>query len=405
MPTQPTLLIEFAPDDDPLNAGPTWIDITADVLRIPSVKRGRSQEGGRFESGTATIVLDNSQGTYTNFNASSTYAGRLRPMCQIRIQATWSAVTYPIFRGFVERWQPTWPGGFDSEMQLDCVDGFKIFATQKITDTTGNDDSRIEVGWALGLAGWPAGMRDLSASSWVVIGSVTLTQQPILTYLQDLMMTEGGEMWIAADGDFTWRWRNARYADTRSRTIQASFGYDPSPTHYWLLGNATDSVLGSTTIPRSAWPLTAATTELPYLTIITSYDDQFIINDAQVTTNASVLYTASDLVSQARYGVRTYTLSVLTASGTDAQERADLFVARYKDPQFRILQVSFSGHQGDDAWPVMLGLDINDRVSVVLRPGNSTSFGQEGIIEALDQQIGDDTWTMTLTVSPAVYGI
>lgn len=401
---QPELIIEFAPNDVPMEVTPTWIDITDDVISIPSIRRGRSRNLGPFEAGTATIILDNSLGAYTPGNTESAYTSKLLPMVQIRIRAIWGGTTYPLFRGFVERWRPNWPGGLDGTCRVECVDGFKVFAQLKISTAMGAKTSYQEIETVLLLANWPIALRDIDGLNWVTIVAITLSQTSGLSHMQEVEFTEGGQLWIAPDGDVTWRWRSARGSDSRSVNIQARFGYDPSPTVGWVLGDATYSVLGSTTILRDALFVIGTLNSIQeqrYLSVDMTMDDQDIVNDAQITASGGATYTASDSTSITRYGARTFTKTLLSSSAVDAQERADLLVANGKDAKIRITNLVFSGHQADE-WMNVLYLEISDRVEVIIRPANSGTVGQTCLIESVEHRnITDSTWDTVLGLSLA----
>jgi hypothetical protein len=399
MPTQPTLIVEFAPDNGALDATLTWIDITVDVVSI-NTQRGRGREGGPFQAGTATVVLDNEDGTYTPGNSHSTYYNRLLPICPIRIRATWSATTYDVYYGFIERFVPDWPGGLRSTVQCECVDAFALLARQKWTQPlaasgTGQRMRSLFAGLAWPIYVW----NGIALTYYVFVPAITLTQVAVLSHMQAVELTEGGQFWMQADGGARWQWRDARITDARSVYVQARFGYDPLPTIAWTLGDSVLSVLGTTTIPRNtSFP---GQQELPYLHVQMSLDDTTVTNDAQLTDLSGAIYTASDAASQARYGVHTYTASYLADSVPDTQNRATAKVAAEKDARLRIPQINLSGHQDDNTWLYVLYLDISDRVVVVVRHGTDGAVGQNCFIESVAHSITDSTWETTYSLSPA----
>jgi len=103
--TRPTLIVQVAFDDGALVASPTWTTIAARSVRV---SRGRSDETQRFGPGTATVVVPNKDRLFDPNYTAGTYFGKLLPMRQLRIRATWNAVTYDIFRGHVEGWPQTY---------------------------------------------------------------------------------------------------------------------------------------------------------------------------------------------------------------------------------------------------------------------------------------------------------
>jgi hypothetical protein len=122
---QPKVYVAF--DDGPYVLSPTWTEITSSV-RSMSIDRGRSGDWDTF-SGSATVVLNNRARLFDPFYTSGTYYGKLLPRRQIKIEATYSSVTYSVFRGFIDGWPPTWTdAGGDSTVTLSCYDAMQLLA-------------------------------------------------------------------------------------------------------------------------------------------------------------------------------------------------------------------------------------------------------------------------------------
>ena len=121
------LFVEVAFGSDPFATSPTWTNITDDVRAI-STNRGRNAELSRFDAGTATFEIDNTSGWYHSHNTASPYYPNVKPMVPIRVRVVHSAVDYPIWSGFVERWPVNFPGNIESIATVDAVDLFKPLA-------------------------------------------------------------------------------------------------------------------------------------------------------------------------------------------------------------------------------------------------------------------------------------
>ena len=129
--TQTIASIEVAFTTDAL-ATPVWEDITSDV-RFWDVSRGRSRELEPFQPGRATIVLSNLSRQYDGVYAAGPHFGDLRPMRRVRIRETFNGVTYPVFDGFVDRWQLDYPAtGKDATATLTATDAVKVFARTEL---------------------------------------------------------------------------------------------------------------------------------------------------------------------------------------------------------------------------------------------------------------------------------
>jgi len=123
----PVAKVYIAFDDGPYVLSPTWTEVTSSV-RSMTIDRGRSDDWSTF-SGSASVVLNNRARLYDPFYTSGTYYGKLLPRRQIKIEATYSAVTYSVFRGFIDGWPPSWTdAGGDSTVTLSCYDAMALLA-------------------------------------------------------------------------------------------------------------------------------------------------------------------------------------------------------------------------------------------------------------------------------------
>jgi hypothetical protein len=113
----------------PPNSG--WVDVTS-FVRGMDVDRGRSDDWGDFYS-AATVTLDNRARTFDPFYTSGPYYQKLLPRRQIRITATYGATSYPVFRGYVNGWPPTWTdAGKDSTVTISCMDALGLLASETL---------------------------------------------------------------------------------------------------------------------------------------------------------------------------------------------------------------------------------------------------------------------------------
>lgn len=129
----PTPKVEIAFDDGPYVASPTWTDVTS-YVREMSTDRGRSGDWDAFD-GSASVTLDNRTRLFDPFYTSGTYYGKLLPRRQIRITAIdeVSALSYPVFRGYINGWPPAWTdAGKDSTVTLSCMDALGLLASETL---------------------------------------------------------------------------------------------------------------------------------------------------------------------------------------------------------------------------------------------------------------------------------
>lgn len=382
---------------------PVWTDVSDYVLEISSIRRGRANELGRFEAGTATIILDNSDARFTPGNEWGPYAGNILPMRKVRISAVYNAVTYYLFTGYIEAWPPEWPGGLVGTTPIRCVDAFKILSQARVDYSWGVEFVTNRLVNVLNAAGFDLSFYNDFGGTETQVASVSLTQVAPLTHLLDVAEAEDGQFFVDGQGKFSFHPRNRRLSNTLSTAVQATFGDDllyPA----WVLGDSILSVLGSTTVPRPD-PWDGTTDELPYLNIQPSFDDTFIINDAQITPSGGTVQQAEDTDSQEAYGVRSRVRSLLLTSDTIAMDMALWLVQRNAEPDIRFPRLVFSGLQDDDLWPHVLGREISDREKVIKRYPGSSALVKECFIEAIEHRnVMSDNWGTTHTLSPADTG-
>ena len=145
-----TLTIEIAFDSDPLDTSQTFTDVSA-YIREFSIDRGRQHDLADYQTGTASVVLDNTDDRFNPLNTSSPYydtansESKISPFRQIRIKAEYDSTTHTLFRGFIQGYPESFGGqGADSSVRIRCVDAFKLFNLNTIGAR----------GWKLGSAGF-----------------------------------------------------------------------------------------------------------------------------------------------------------------------------------------------------------------------------------------------------------
>lgn len=126
---KPTVRVRIAFADGPYVASPTWTDVTSYVRAI-NTSRGRTDDWQNFDSGSATLVLDNRGRDFDPTYTSSPYYGNLQPRRQILIDATTDSINYhDVFRGYVDGWPVELTNaGYDSTVTISCYDLLGLIA-------------------------------------------------------------------------------------------------------------------------------------------------------------------------------------------------------------------------------------------------------------------------------------
>jgi hypothetical protein len=131
---KPTVKVEVAWTDGPYVASPTWSDITT-YVRSVSTSRGRTDDWQNFDSGSATLVLDNRDRRFDPTYTAGPNYGNLQPRRQIRVTAdagTGSGYV-ALFRGFVDGWPVRLSqAGFDSTVTITAYETLGLIAQDQV---------------------------------------------------------------------------------------------------------------------------------------------------------------------------------------------------------------------------------------------------------------------------------
>ena len=387
-----TLTCEIAFDSNPLDSSQTFTDVTA-YLRSFETTRGRISDLTEFQTGTATVVLDNRDNRFspnqsTHFYDSSAGRTKIQPLKRLRIRATNSSTTYDIFHGFVESFPVQYAGqGYDASTKIRVVDAFKLFFNATLDG----------VGWRLGISKLGSTTRlsltqaqELSSirvknildsfgysNQAISTGQLQVQTQPetddLLTALRKVEQAENGTFFIGANGDATFRDRNFRLTNTT--TPSATFGQGGG--------------------------------ELPYVDIVSAYDDSKIINTVQRTRTGGSTQITIDSDSVERFGAHVLTESgTLNVSDADAASIAEQKVVANSIPQTTVESLSFAPQQNTGLWAKALGLDIGSFVEAKVTTPSSTVETYDLFIERIKHKVDarNKTWNWQIGLSPAETG-
>ena len=393
--TLPALRLEANLDDNPTAPAYTWTDLT-EWVDSWSFRRGRQNETGRMDMGLGNVVLDNEDGRFDRNHAAGPYYGKLKRLRRTRWGLTWNGIYYPQYAGYAENWGQTWHADAPplARTTVPVMDGFAVLARVKLSKTYPEQRTGVRVNALLDDVNWGSGQAWLLGHPvYGVLGSTTilapvgdrtvgegnstLQETPLsevyaLDHLREVEENEQGLLFMGRDGSLVFHSRHRRISPpyTTSRCI---FG------------------------PGDG--------ELPYSDLELD-DDTPIYNDIQLQRVGGTLQTATDATSQDEHFVSTYSktdLLVTTDSEVAAQSRWRL--ARSKDEATRIRSLLLKPQASPDLmWPVVLGLELGDRVTVkATRPfGVGDPIVQESYLEGVEftaPENGD--WSVRLWFSPA----
>lgn len=391
-----TPIVEVAFATDPAET-PLWTDVS-DRVRALSTSRGRQQELDRYEAGTAAVVLDNRDRALDPANADGPYYPGVLPTRRVRIGLLSSAPSTlieafteviaaytttiaaavgrgtiaPVLTGFADGWPQVAPdGGADAVVDLRVTDGFKVLALATVGGTFPEQRTDERVTALLDAAEWPVADRDIEEGQ-SDIQEVLLAQSTALANLQITEATENGRLFMTADG-------LVRFIDRHTPILD--------PTSLATFGDAPG--------------------ELPYVDLVVSYDDSTLYNRIRVAREGGTTQQADGAASQARHFRRTLGVDTLITSDAEAADAANWLLIRYQDPDVRAEELVVAPAADPAAlWPVLLALELGDRVTVRKRPlGGGDPMSRDVILEGISWRTVPGRVEWRARLSPALMGV
>lgn len=201
------------------------------------------------------------------------------------------------------------------------------------------------------------GATNLQAGLTTSMGPATIAGQDVVSALQDVVTTENGAHFVAADGTVTFVSRAARYN---------------ALTPAYTFGERAD--LG----------------EWPYEDCKTVWDSTHL-GSVVAFTQASTgqVFNARDAASIEAYFPHTLTRTVNASSGLEVQDATDYALSRYKNPLNRVTALQLHPSANPALWPVCLGLEQGTRVRVMRRPPGVQATQIDCFIENLSWSADD----------------
>ena len=388
------LTVEIAFDTDPFATSQTFTDVSA-YIREFSIDRGRQHDLADYQTGTASVVLDNADDRFNPLNTSSPYydsstgATKISPFKQVKISGAYDGTTTVLFRGFIQSYPESFGGqGADSSVRINCVDAFKIFNLNTIgargwklgsagfsnlgqSTRLGYVDSQelssARISRLLDAFGWSSTDRQISTGDLQVKAGQTVDTN-LLTAMKDVETAEQGQFYISADGKATFRDRN--YKRTQQFTSQATFGNGVG--------------------------------ELPFSDVITTLDDSKILNIISVARDGGIEQIVQDTDSIAKFGARQDSLSnTLNVSDADALAIAEQRLAQFSNTGVRIEGLIVNPLANTSLWNQVLIRELGDKITIKVPTTVSTVMDFDVHLDRISHSVSavNQTWTWQLRTS------
>ena len=363
------------------------VDVS-NVVDTIQTNRGRNAQADQFQTGTLTMRIVDQNGDFNPQNSSSPYFGLLDPMRKVQITATYSAVTYPIFSGFITSYTTTTPKNADevTYTTITAVDAFRLAQNAQIATVAGataGDLSGTRVNQILDQIGWPSSMRDVDA------GLTTLQADPgtartSLAALNTVTLSEYGAFYVDALGSFTFQDRNV---------TAASIGGTPTVFN----DNGTN---------------------IGYFNAVWRLDDTLVYNAASITRTGGTAQLATDAASIAKYFTHSYNQqNLLMQTDADALDYAQAYVASRKETSIRCDAITLDLYTDNYNAGIIAALDLDffDPITITTNQPGSSTLTKTLQVFGVSMAITPGSWKTTLTtlepiidsfiLDSAIYGV
>ena len=361
------LTVEIGFASNPYDTSYTYTDVSAYVLKI-DIKRGRQQALSEIGTGIATVVFDNQDRRFDPTNTSSPYSPNVVPNKPIRISAVYDSTTYRLFEGFIEQFpQQFVASGNQSITTVTALDAFALFKLARHTDNESQELSSVRVTNILNEIGWSSSKRDI-ATGVLNVQAVT-DDNDALTALRLTAKSEGGEIFIAKDGDVKF---NNRRTQLLTQTVKGTFG----------VGGG----------------------EIPFNDVALNFDNVLLRNDWRITRVSGSEQTAQNSTSITKYGSRVVKRTgQLQTSDSDALSVANQLLAKFGDVGERVDSMVFSPKANTAIWVHALGAELFERYTEKIPLPNGDTLTTTVNIQRIAHKIDakNKTWTWSINTSPA----
>jgi hypothetical protein len=353
------------------------VDVSNQVDSIQTI-RGRNAQADQFQTGTLTMRIVDQNGDFNPQNPSGPYYNLLTPMRKVQITATYGAVTYPIFSGFITTYQTTTPKNALDVVYttITAVDAFRLAQNAQISTVGGTSAGQLSgarINALLDAISWPTSMRDVDA------GLTTMQADPgtartSLAAMQTVETSEYGALYVDAAGSFVFQDRSVTAGST----------------------GATPTVFNDNG------------TDIGYFNAVWRLDDTLVYNSASITRTGGTAQVAINQPSIDKYFIHSYNQqNLLMETDAVALDYAQAYVASRAETSIRCDAIQLDLYTDNYNLGIIAALDLDyfDPVTITTnQPGGSTLTKTLQVF-GVAQSITPNSWKTTLTtLEPIIDG-
>ena len=353
------------------------VDVS-DVVDSIETLRGRNPQADQFQTGSLTMRIVDQNGDFNPQNPSSPYYTLLTPMRKVQITATYGAVTYPIFAGFITSYTTTTPKNANDVVYttITAVDAFRLAQNAQIATVAGTSAGQLSgarINNLLDAISWPATMRDIDA------GLTTMQADPgtartSLAAMQTVEISEYGALYVDAAGSFVFQDRGV----TAGSTGQAAVVFNDNGT------------------------------DISYFDAIWRLDDTLVYNSASITRTGGTAQTAINQPSIDKYFIHSYNQqNLLMQTDAVALDYAQAYVASRAETSIRCDAIKLDLYTDNYNAGIIAALDLDyfDPVTITTNQPGASTLTKTLQVFGVAQSITPNSWKTTLTtLEPIIDG-
>lgn len=360
------------------DAASVIVDVS-NVVNSITTKRGRNAQADQFQTGTLSLRIVDQNGDFNPMNAAGPYYNLLTPMRKVQITATYAAVTYPVFSGFITSYSTSTPQSAIGDVvytTINAVDAFRLAQNAQISTVAGTSAGQLtgaRINNLLDAISWPTSMRDIDPGLTTVQADPG-TARTALQACQTIETTEFGAFYVDASGSFVFQDRNL----TASSVAAAPVLFNDNGT------------------------------DIDYFNAVWVTNDTLVYNEANITATGLATQNASNAASIAKYFLHSYNQqNLLMQDTTTALNYARAYVASRAETSVRCDEILLDLYTANyDAGIIAaLNLDYFDPVTITTNQPGSTTLTKTLQVFGKSMEITPNSWRVRMTtLEPIIDG-
>jgi len=356
--------------------GQTIIVDVSDVVNSITTRRGRNAQADQFQTGTLSLRIVDQNGDFNPMNTAGPYYSYLTPMRKVQITATYGAITYPIFSGFITSYSTTTPQSSVGDVvytTIQAVDAFRLAQNAQISTVAGTSAGQLtgaRINNLLDAISWPNSMRSVQPGLTTVQADPG-TARTALQACQTVETTEYGAFYVDASGSFIF--------------------YDRSTT--------ASSVAGTPVVFNDNG------TGIDYFNAVWVTNDVLVYNEANITATGLATQTASDAASITKYFLHSYNQqNLLMETTATALDYGQAYVASRAETSVRCDEIQLDLYTANYDAGIIAALDLDyfDPVTITTNQPGGTTLTKTLQVFGKSMEISPNSWRVKMTTLEAI---